>query len=432
MFFKSKGSKVLDSSQHSFKNDSFENLELVETKGEALRNKVGKDPVFILFQFSGTAFAAVFMDWQFWFVVALFWIARGNPMHKKRHEVPDSCGDALNVSQDLLQWTLVFYIEQSYHRFNIQHYNCTQSATHIINICDMARQHMSQAGQWRMFRLLNAAYVLTYIGIGDEYTDKSLFFPLNEKYKLLTHQEVARIKEIGFQGNSAYQEILSWVMQTIKIERQNVRSEREVLELVTEVLLLRNTLGRLFEYTSFPMPFSYRHCISMTLLLFLPLYSYSMGYSTTLPYLGITESLIEFVYVFFFTVTCLSTRVLARKIHDPFGHDAEDFPVVQFINATISGSYKLLCSFSNPQTQWDISGEQREEGFQQVCALKQRKRTVAVNFIRFESSLNSQKKKVCSAVVAKSQKKTKSLVKTRSKVRIAHTIILRKGTELSN
>jgi len=298
---------------------------------------------------------------------------------------------------------------------------------------------MSQSAQWRVFRHLNAAYVLTYLGFGDEYTENNLFGPINEKYKLLTAQEVERIKEVGFQGSSAFQEILVWVLQVIHTESQNVRSEREVLAIVDEVLQLRGTLAQLLHFDEFPMPFSYRHFISFTLLLFLPAYSYSMGYSSKLPKIGAIESVIEFIYVLYFSVACLVTRILARKIHDPFGHDAEDIPVMRFVTSTIAGSYKILCAHSIAKADLNFSESLTEDIFREVCVLKQRRSTqkLKTNVSRSHSlpSRNVHKQKgnkiLSNMIVKKSQPKKAGVYEAKFEEKVAkkspsRQILLRK------
>jgi len=323
-----------------------EELEELEFEGMLMRARAYLNRTHLLFLFEGTSFASVFTNWQLWLNLAVFWISRylqATPLNL----LPSLCSTALGICTTLAQWTLVFYINQCYARFNMQYNFCTSSSGAILDACKIARTCMSKAGQWRLFRLLNAAHLLTFIGIGDEYTEEGLFVPANERLLLLSPYEVKRIKKIGMKGPAASREVLVWAMQSIKQEYLDGNlSPREMKRLSLCVLSLRGSLARLFHFADFPIPFSYRHLIHLLVHFFLTLFAYSMAYSYNESQHSRTilnDSLIESAYVLFITATALSIVQLGTRIQDPFGHDSEDLPVVHFVTSLAHASFKVLC-----------------------------------------------------------------------------------------
>jgi len=209
---------------------------------------------------------------------------------------------------------------------------------------------MSKAGGWRLFRLLNAAHLLAYVGLNKAYNEVNMFDPLIEKYCLLTPVEVTRVKETGLVGESAHLEVIAWAMLSVKTEKL---SDVQLQNISIALLTLRESLASLHHFINLPVPFSYVHCINFQVFLFLPLYSYTLAYSYNRsnsegqPHPGhivLSDSIIEFLYLFWYTVVILSLRTLAQRLQDPFGHCLEDFPIIRFITKTIAASSKIMCA----------------------------------------------------------------------------------------
>jgi len=218
----------------------------------------------------------------------------------------------------------------------------------------MAREYLSKQGYWRLFRFLNAAHLLAYVGIEAGYDETNLFGPFNEKYVLLTAKEVLSIKEIGFGGESAYLEVLTWALSTLKHEYENgLIPERTMVALIKHCFRLRKTLAKFFEYSSLPVPFSYVQLYSVMTFCFLPLFAHSVAYSyqrqdssgkSLSNMVMFRDSIVEFGYVLTYTLLVLSLRTLARDLQDPFGHNLEDISVGNILQITVAGSSRVLCA----------------------------------------------------------------------------------------
>jgi len=235
---------------------------------------------------------------------------------------------------------------------------------------------MSKQGYWRLFRFLNAAHVLTYVGIEAGYDEHNLFDPFNEKYVLLTSKEVVSIKNIGFTGEGAFQQVLTWSIASVKNEYDSgLITERQMIVLLNQCLKLRKLLEKFFDYRDRPVPFSYVQVNSLVVFVILPLFSYSIAYSYQRDdSLGVPlsnmiifrDSIIAFCIVLIHSMTLLSLRTLAKNIQDPFGHNLEDISVSNTLHVTVAGSSKVLCAqpvgpkYLNPTSSFFVGNYQSD------------------------------------------------------------------------
>jgi len=337
---------------------SYDQLLDINNMRKKLNARTHLDDTQMLLCFAGTLFAACLVDWQFWTTLATFWLGRWM-VNAHFNPLPALCGTALSICASLIIFLLVFYVTTCYNRYTAQYDIATAIGGRIFDTCTLARAYMSKAASWRLFRLVNAAHVTAYVGLNAAYDENNMFEPVNNKFKLLTKEETERLKEVNLVGGNTCREVIAWALESVKQEYDDNNITDVQMELFANQLLgLRGFLARLFHYAELPVPFSYVHCINMMVFLFLPLYSYSMAYSyparpagpktksTVITYylLKLDDSIIEFLYVMFFTATCLSLRTLGQKLQDPFGHNLEDLPVLGMITATILGSGKILCA----------------------------------------------------------------------------------------
>jgi len=205
-----------------------------------------------------------------------------------------------------------------------------------------------------MYRLVNAAHLLAYVGLGDAYNEENLFDPFNNLYRLLTKDEVERVKQINLGGGNAYREVIAWAMSSLKQESiDGTLTNKQMKAFSAQLLNMRGQLARLFHYTDLPVPFSYVHAINFQTFLFLPLYAHSLAYSYNRNYssgkpfpavLVLSDSMIQSLYLFWYILAMLSLRTLAQRLQDPFGHNLEDLSVLQFVRMGIIGSSKLMCA----------------------------------------------------------------------------------------
>ena len=129
---------------------------------------------------------------------------------------------------------------------------CTCILGKVFECLYLARAYMSHAGAWRLYRYLNAAHILGYVGLPDDvYNEKNIFRPLNNMYALLTDNEVHRIQQIGFGGGSAYREVLAWIVECIMQEKQEgvrIMTSVESDSMTNLVFILRSKMGGIHDY----------------------------------------------------------------------------------------------------------------------------------------------------------------------------------------
>jgi len=101
----------------------------------------------------------------------------------------------------------------------------------------LARINFSEEGSWRAFRLLNAAHLLAYAGLGEVYNEDNFINPLVDKYCLLTEKEILRVKEISLNGEFAFREIIAWLLQIVKHEMMTRGLSRKQEQLISSQLL---------------------------------------------------------------------------------------------------------------------------------------------------------------------------------------------------
>jgi len=342
---------------------TYDELLDINAARKKLNSRSHLDDTQILFCFPGTLVAACLVDWQFWTTLAIFWLGRWM-VNNNMNPLPGLCGTALGMCASLMIFLLVFYVTTCYSRYLQQYDIATAIGGRIFDTCTLARAFMEKSAAWRLYRFVNAAHLLAYSGLGGSYDESNLFEPVNSKFQLLTNEEKDRLKEVNLTGGNCCREVLTWAMECISKEYVESSISNCQMKLFTrEILGLRGFCARLFHYAELPVPFSYVQCINMMVFLFLPLFSYSVAYSyaerpvagnhtttSVIMYykLKVSDSIVEFMYVMFFTATCLSLRTLGQKLQDPFGHNLEDLPVLGIVTATIAASGRVLCC-SEPQ-----------------------------------------------------------------------------------
>jgi len=312
----------------------------------------------LFFTFAGTLIATIFLDWQLWFCTAIFVITRWGGYSDKIpffdfDVLPKLLNGSVGLCSKLTVFLTVYYVFLCFKRYTTLYDLACASAGRILDSCTIARKFMSKAGSWRVFRLMNAAHLLAYVGVDGAYHEGNLFTPLNDKYNLLVQKELERLQQVGFPSADAHREVISWLMQLLKTEAGNGQlTEKQLKGLSTQFLTFRGSLARFYHFAALPLPFPFVHAINFQVFLFLPVYAFTLGYSYN-PTKGgkdlpgsiiLTDSIIQFLYLFWYAATILSLRTLGQRLQDPFGHNLEDLSVLRFIDAAVMASGKILCA----------------------------------------------------------------------------------------
>jgi len=338
---------------------SHSDLHVIDAARKLLNARTYMDDTKMLFAFAGTCIAACLLDWQFWTTIFIFWISRWMKYHSTQNAITGYINGIVGFCSGITVFLIVFYVRDCYGRYDKQWNFACACGGRVFDSVTLGRKYLSKAAGWKLFRLVNAAHLLCYVGLDGSYNETNLFDPVNDKYQLLTPEEVVRLKEIGLVGGNAFREVIAWAMVLLKQETKMQLSDKQMKMIADQLLSFRGSLSRFFHFNDLPTPFSYVHVISFQVFLFLPLYAYTLAYSykntnsagKPLPaVLVLSDSIIESLYLFWYTAAMLSLRTLGQKLSDPLGHNLEDLPVPRYVQTTIVASAKILCAPSVKRT----------------------------------------------------------------------------------
>jgi hypothetical protein len=199
----------------------------------------------VLYRCQGTVFTAICTDGdtrfkrfinssQMLLSLVIFWVTRG---------IIYGFGDAANAFNEadlppiknldilgsFLSFFLVFFASQSYNRFERQ-YACSMSCEgRIFDVCSVAQACLSPSEAHRLWRHINAAHVLAYVGLTetDDYSVSSMLKQLQTKHRLLNDNEWRKFvvsaldKETGrLSGGNAYRKIIAWAVHDVEKARE--------------------------------------------------------------------------------------------------------------------------------------------------------------------------------------------------------------------
>lgn len=305
------------------------------------------------FKLTHSIFADVVKDPIFWICNAAFWIIRyfgfTNTTDAILQDIPNIGVTALSLVHRLLVFCLVFYVTQCYTRFWAQ-YECAMAARgRVFDSMIMARSALTDSAMWNLYRYMNAAHVLGYVGLDAFYTPENLFEPVNEEHQLLTDSEIIIIEKIGYRGGNAYRQVLVWAAHVLLEERKGGRIDKMMWQaLNTEVLGMRGKMGMIHDYVNQPLSFSYVSLMNFSIYFYLIILTVSLGFGndvdTDTVYV-IRPSVLEFSILLFFSILMLGLKFLADRLQDPFKNDIEDLAVTHFVNSCAEESLEILIEF---------------------------------------------------------------------------------------
>lgn len=329
-----------------YDNDEFRAIEAINDQRRALLKRSYLTGIDILFQWKHTLLTSIVFDFELYSTLLVF--ALGRIFQNALTTQSIIALTAVGVSSTFISFLLVFYLTQCYTRYTAQYEAAMGCKGRIFDAVILARTIMDGPSAWRLFRYMNAAHLLGYIGLTDTYTENNLFKPLNAKYALLNDAEISRIREIGFNGGCAHREVLAWAIEAIRTElNANKINIFDANTLVGEVCMLRAKMGLLYDFADQPIPFSYIHFINLMVFLYLPIFSFgvAVNYAPDTP-ANATNSVFGFIFVMFYCMAVLGLRGIAQRLQDPFGDDVEDLSVLHYVRFNIEMSRRLLLAAS--------------------------------------------------------------------------------------
>lgn len=217
----------------------YEQTERMNDKRRKLLKRSNLTGIRIIFHWKYTLLVGIFLDSQLYLSLLAYGLGRYLKASALTTLAPTTL-TGVGILANLFSFLLVFYLTQSYSRFQAQYEIAMSIEGRIFDAIMHARATLTPEGAWRLFRHLNAAHLLCYTGFGDVYNEANLLFPLNAKYALLNDSELHRLRSLGFRGGSCYREVLAWAIEGIKLQRrEDVIDAMEMDTLVGQVFQLR-------------------------------------------------------------------------------------------------------------------------------------------------------------------------------------------------
>lgn len=262
-------------------NDSmieYEKLEALDTIRRDAKKTCYKGPFRILLKYLSVHRLFTFTNTPiFWCSICLYVFVR---LLKAQNLAPSSSegiyfSTPMSTLGTFMSFAVTFFTSNCYQRFVAIYTNAMSAQGRVFDIALVSKSTLPIEEQWRIWRYMNVAHTLAYVGLSDFYTRSNLFDPLVSKYKLLTHDEYERIISIGIEsGGSAYREVLTWVTESLyRLNKKGVLCIDDLQTLISLVRAFRGSCGSLYDYVDQPIPMVYivQSSVAYTFLL---LYSY--------------------------------------------------------------------------------------------------------------------------------------------------------------
>ena len=116
---------------------------------------------------------------QMWMAILVYWTTRimiRAQIAEEKHLPPLN---GLPIIGSFLSFFLVFYAGQAYTRFNSQYFTSMSCEGRIFDICSMAYSSLDRSAAIRLWRHINLAHALAYVGLSPAYTVKNFLEPVS-------------------------------------------------------------------------------------------------------------------------------------------------------------------------------------------------------------------------------------------------------------
>ncbi|KAJ1479818.1 Bestrophin, RFP-TM, chloride channel-domain-containing protein [Baffinella frigidus] len=305
----------------------------------------------IVLRIKGTMFRLIIGVWLTWVVVLIFIIVRSVRIWEVSMGVQTwfiiiDIADVTSLGV-VLSFFLTFYGAEAYSRFKIQWQMGCECESRVINLAILIRASFPDETGHRMLRYMNAAHCLAFSGIGDcAYNDVNFFDHMNTVYKLLTVEELERVRTIGVSGFS-FRELVAWVIMIIEAQRKKgALGEIAASEMKLQVLRFRNFFDTIFKHHEQPIPYVYGNFVYTITVVYLLLFSYAVAVNST-DFAATTDKplgvgsiafyfLVHFILVFLNAFFVIGLQRLAAQLQNPFGGDFEDIAVLSNVQFKIT------------------------------------------------------------------------------------------------
>ena len=319
---------------------TFQELEKLVKERSRLKKCAFEDGLAAVFRHGAkTVFRLVIFDAAFYVSIVVYVLLR-----YYSHELGV---DAFPMSPiacvgSLAAFIVVFFTSQAWQRFMTMYNLAMGLEGRIFDITLLAQATLPPAAALMLWRHMNAAHALLYLGVSSHYSEENLLLPLNDLYKLLSAAEYARLSAVGFSGGTA-----------VSVPEMDIAA----------CMCADATQGSLYDYQDLPFPFIYVSFVTVVCHLFPALFSATVALcfdtspgetTTTIVW---AHELIAFFAVFLNTCFFTGLHGIASKFQDPFENGPEDLSVLHFVRFTCQASAKVLLRAPPPALAADVEDE---------------------------------------------------------------------------
>ncbi|KAL7543420.1 hypothetical protein ACHAWF_007384 [Thalassiosira exigua] len=298
----------------------------------------------ILMFWSGTCLEEMSHDMLVWFTLAVYCSIR---VYAKFSEyVPEfmdiSEKTNIGVLGGFLSFFLVLFVNQTNSRF-LEMYGFSKACSgRIQDIAGLASTQLPVEVAEKLVKHMNAAQLAGYVGLnaigqGSPYSKSNFFDVYNEKYQLLTPEEMVLLDHHDMDNSgSSLKELCTWCQRDVAEARKTgcIDSYQEQV-MQDRILAFRASMDGMYDYTDQPPHFFYIHFLVLLSTLYLPLFAVDTAYSAgwgDQTYLGL--DILNGLIVLLQCIFVIGLRELGGKMIDPYGDDDEDLSVILYVEST--------------------------------------------------------------------------------------------------
>jgi len=249
----------------------------------------------------------------------------------------------IGVLGGFLSFFLVIFVNQTNGRY-LEMYGFSKACSgRIQDIAGLAKTQLPDEMGKKLVRHFNAAQISGYVGLnaigmGSPYSKTYFFDVYNAQHELLTPEEMKALDHHDMDNSGLFmKEMCTWCQQDIAEARLAGYLDTYQEKLMQErVLAFRAAMDGMYDYSDQPPHFFYIHFLVLLSALYLPLFAIDTAYAAgwgddTFWGLDVLNGVIVFLQCIF----VVGLRALGTKLIDPYGDDAEDLSVINYVEGTL-------------------------------------------------------------------------------------------------
>ncbi|KAL7498170.1 hypothetical protein ACHAWT_007850 [Skeletonema menzelii] len=326
-------------------NISFQELKRIEKERRELLLRAELPFWRILLYFNGTSLRDVATDSLVWTTLLIYiWI---RVTAYSIDYVPTAVAylEKTNISilGGFLSFFLVLFVNQTNERF-LEMYGFSKACSgRIQDVAGVAKAQLPRREADRLVRYFNAAHIAGYVGLnaigqGSPYSKSNFFNYYNEKYHLLTKNEMKALSRHDMDNSAlCMKELVTWCeMNVTRAKKDGYIDSHQEKFMHDKILAFRAAMDGMYDYTDQPPHFFYIHFLVLLSALYLPLFAIDAAYATGWgDNKSIGIDILQGIIVFLQCIFVSGLRSLGTKMIDPYGDDLEDLSVINYVEGTL-------------------------------------------------------------------------------------------------